>query len=84
VLYLDWEVKCSHIFVGSPRVHGDEEEEYSDDIESEFASSTAGRSSVVHPYRVFVAESSMTSWDMDGISVTNSGASVNCYEEVMT
>jgi cellulose synthase A len=38
----------------------------------------------VHPYRVSVAESSMTSWDMDSISVTNSGASVNCYEEVMT
>ncbi|TVU08202.1 hypothetical protein EJB05_41594 [Eragrostis curvula] len=66
---------------GSPRVHGDEEEEGSDDIESEFASSIAGRSNVVHPYRVSVAESSMTSWDMDSISVTNSGASVHCYEE---
>jgi cellulose synthase A len=58
--------------------------EDSDDIESEFASSTAGRSSVVHPYQSSVAESSMTPWDMDGISVTNSGASVNSYEEVMT
>ncbi|GJN38861.1 hypothetical protein PR202_gb27939 [Eleusine coracana subsp. coracana] len=64
-----------------PRVHGDEEEEGSDDIESEFASSTAGRSNLVHPYRSSVAESSMTSWDIDSISVTNSGASVHCYEE---
>ncbi|GJM97947.1 hypothetical protein PR202_ga14913 [Eleusine coracana subsp. coracana] len=67
--------------VCSPRVHGDEEEEGSDDIESEFASSTAGRSNLVHPYRSSVAESSMTSWDIDSISVTNSGASVHCYEE---
>jgi hypothetical protein len=69
--------------LGSPRVHGDEEEEGSDDIESEFASSIAGRSSTVHPYRVSVAESSINSWDIDSVSITNSGASVHFYEEVM-
>ncbi|AQL04866.1 cellulose synthase A catalytic subunit 5 [UDP-forming] isoform X3 [Zea mays] len=66
---------------GSPRVHGDEEEEGSDDIESEFASSIAGRSNIVHPYRVSVAESSINSWDIDSVSITNSGASVHFYEE---
>lgn len=69
--------------LGSPRVHGDEEEEGSDDIESEFASSTAGRSNTVHPYRVSVPESSINSWDIDSVSITNSGASVHFYEEVM-
>lgn len=69
--------------LGSPRVHGDEEEEGSDDIESEFASSIAGRSSTVHPYRVSVAESSINSWDIDSVSITNSGTSVHFYEEVM-
>ena len=69
--------------LGSPRVHGDEEEEGSDDIESEFASSIAERSSTVHPYRVSVAESSINSWDIDSVSITNSGTSVHFYEEVM-
>lgn len=68
--------------LGSPRVHGDEEEEGSDDIESEFASSIAGRSNTVHPYRVSVPESSINSWDIDSVSITNSGASVHFYEEV--
>lgn len=69
--------------LGSPRVHGDEEEEGSDDIESEFASSIAGRSNTVHPYRVSVPESSINSWDIDSVSITNSGASVHFSEEVM-
>ena len=71
------------LLLGSPRVHGDEEEEGSDDIESEFASSIAGRSNIVHPYRVSVAESSINSWDIDSVSITNSGTSVHFYEEVM-
>lgn len=37
----------------------------------------------MHPYRVSVAESSINSWDIDSVSITNSGASVHFYEEVM-
>lgn len=75
-IYLNWEIEEKWRYSGSPRVHGDEEEEGSDDIEKEFAFNIAGISNTMPLGHISIAESSSSLWDMSNSSMENSGPSV--------